>query len=152
MVGTVNAMTVRKLGKGLVLATMGLCLTAAPALARGGFRGGGFRGGFGGTVIVRPFGGYGFYDPWFWGPSWYGPYWDYGYSAHAGMGKVKINTQLKDAQVFVDGAYAGTTSQVKDMWLKAGVHNIEVRVAGHPKYAERLYVLSGKTLKISPGF
>jgi hypothetical protein len=54
--------------------------------------------------------------------------------------------------VLIDGAFAGTTSQVKDMWLRTGAHNIEVRAAGHPKYAERLYILSGKTLKISPGF
>ncbi len=104
-------------------------------------------------MVVRHFGYGGFYDPWGWGPYWYGgPYWGYGYSTLSGMGKVKIQTQLKDAQVFVDGAYAGTTSQTKDMWLKSGAHNLEVRAAGHPRYAERVYVLSGKTLKISPGF
>jgi hypothetical protein len=70
----------------------------------------------------------------------------------AGMGKVKIETRLKDAGVFIDGAYAGTTSQTKDMLLKSGAHNIEVQAAGRPKFAERVYVLSGKTLKISPGF
>jgi hypothetical protein len=69
-----------------------------------------------------------------------------------GMGKVKIETHLKDAEVFVDGALAGTARQTKDMWLKSGAHNLEVRAAGHPKYAERVYVLSGKTLKILPGF
>ncbi len=149
-----NTMQGRQFAKGLAVAVLGLCITAAPAAARGGFHGGrGFRGGFGGAVIVRPFGFSGFYDPWFWGPSWYGgPYWGYGYSMPAGMGKVKIQTQLKDAEVFVDGAYAGTTSQTKDMWLRSGAHDIEVRAAGHPKYAERVYVLSGKTLKLSPGF
>jgi hypothetical protein len=76
----------------------------------------------------------------------------YGYSMPAGMGGLKIDTHLKDAEVFIDGAFAGTTSKVKDMWLRTGAHNIEVRAAGHPKYAERLYILSGKTLKISPGF
>ena len=148
-------MTTKQLGKGLAVAVMGLCLTAVPAAARGGFGGGrGFGGGFRGGVVVRPYGFYGgFYDPWFWGPYWYGgPYSGYGYSMPAGMGKVKIETHFKDAEVFIDGAYAGTTSQVKDMWLRTGAHNIEVRAAGHPKYAERVYVLSGKTLKISPGF
>ncbi len=142
------------LGKGLAVAVMGLCLTAVPAAARGGFHGGtGFRGGFGGAVIVRPFGFGGFYDPWFWDPYWYGgPSWGYGYSMPAGMGKLKVDTHLKDAEVFIDGAYAGTTSQTKDMWLKSGAHDLEIRASGHPKYAERVYVLSGKTLKISPGF
>ncbi len=147
-------MGTRHLGKALAVAVMGLGLTAAPAAARGGFHGGvGFRGGFGRTVIVRPFGFGGFYDPWFWGPYWYGgPYWGYGYAVPADVGKVKIQTQLKDAEVFVDGAYAGTAGRLKDMPLKAGSHDIEVRAAGHPKFAERVYVLAGKTLKISPGY
>ncbi len=102
---------------------------------------------------MRPFAPYGFYSPWYWGPYGYGgPYLGYGYSMPAGMGKVKIETKLKDAGVYIDGAYAGTTSQTKDMLLRAGAHNIEVQAAGHPKYAERVYVLSGKTLKLSPGF
>ena len=153
-VGTVIAMTAKQFAKGLAVAVMGLCLTAAPAAARGGFhRGGGFRGGFGGGVVVRPFGFHGYYDPWFLGPYWYdGPYWGYGYSMPAGMGNVKIQTQIKDGEVFVDGAYAGTTGKTKDMQLKSGAHDIEIRAAGHPTYAVRVYVLSGKTLKISPGF
>ncbi|MCE5306546.1 MAG: hypothetical protein LLG20_02795 [Acidobacteriales bacterium] len=53
-------MMATKLGKGLALATMGLCLTVAPAFARGGFHGGGFRGGFDGrAVIVSPYYGFG---------------------------------------------------------------------------------------------
>jgi len=149
----VSVMSARHLGKGLAVAVLGLGLTAVPAAARGGFHGG-FRGGFGGAVIVRPYGFYGgFYDPWYWGPYWYGgPYWGYGYSQPADMGKVKIETQVKDAQVFIDGAYAGTAGQLKDIPLKAGTHDIEVRAADQPKFAERIYVLSGKTLKISPGF
>jgi hypothetical protein len=143
----------KRLSKGLAVAITGLCLAATPAAARGGFHGGGYRGGFGGAGVVRPFGYYGFYDPWIWGPSWYGgSYWGYGYSMPAGMGKIRIKTQLKDAEVFVDGAYAGTAGQTKDMFLDSGAHDIEVRAADHPKFAERVYVLSGKTLNISPGF
>ncbi len=137
----------------LALTVLALCLAAAPAAAHEGFHGGGgFGGGFHRGFVVRPFFFGGFYDPWFWGPYEYGPYWGYGYSEHAGMGKVKIETQLKDAEVYVDGAYAGTTSHTKDMWLRSGAHNIEIRAPGHPKYALHVYVLGGKTLKISPGF
>ena len=144
-----------KMTKGLLVAVMGLGLTAAPAAARGGFHGGvGFHGGFGRGVIVRPFGFYGgFYDPWFWGPYGYAaPYWGYGYSMPANAGKVKIETHQKDAQVYIDGAYAGTAKDVKDMWLRAGAHNIEVRAPGNQRYSERVYVVSGKTLKLEPGF
>ncbi len=46
--------------------------------------------------------GYGSY-----GLGWYEPY---GYVAGPTAGKVKFDTKVKDAQVYVDGAYAGTAS------------------------------------------
>jgi len=59
------------------------------------------------VVVGRPFyGGYygGGYSP-FWGPYW-GPYGFYGYP---NAGEVKLDTKVKDAQVFINGSYAGTT-------------------------------------------
>jgi hypothetical protein len=46
----------------------------------------------------------GWYSP-FWGPYW-GPY---GYSHYPNSGEVKLDTKVKDAQVFINGAYAGIT-------------------------------------------
>ena len=146
-------MRTKQVATWMAATVLGLCLAASPAWARGGFHGGGFRGSIGGAVIVRPFGFYGYYDPWFWGPFAYPtPYWGYAVPAHPGMGQVKIQTHLKDAEVWIDGAYAGTTKQTKDMWLKSGSHDIEIRAANNLRYAEHVYVLTGKTLKISPGF
>jgi hypothetical protein len=68
------------------------------------------------------------------------------------MGELKIKTPLKDAEVLVDGAYAGTTSERKHMWLRAGAHNIAIQAAGHEPFQRRIYVLSGKTMTITPGF
>ena len=97
--------------------------------------------------------GAGFYG---WGPS-YG--WGYGYGPFYGgpygmygpnLGEVKLDTHVKDAQVFLDGAYAGTAGKLKSMWLRPGKYNLEVRAPGQPKYAERIYVLGGKTLHVRP--
>jgi hypothetical protein len=105
----------------------------------------------GGFVVVRPYYGGGFYRP-FWGPYW-GPYWG-GYwgpaYAYPNSGEIKLDTKVKDAQVFINGAYAGTTHENKSMHLRPGSYNIEIKQAGATHYAERVYVVAGKTLKIHP--
>jgi hypothetical protein len=98
------------------------------------------------VVVGRPYYGYygGFYRP-FWGPYW-GSY----YYAHPNAGEVKIDTKVKDAQVFINGAFAGTTKQNKSMYLRPGSYNIEIREAGRTALSERVYVVAGKTLKLHP--
>jgi hypothetical protein len=91
-----------------------------------------------------PYYGYGFYRP-FWGPYW-GPY----YYAHPNAGEVKLDTKVKDAQVFINGAYAGTTHENKSMYLRPGSYNIEIKEAGRTPYAEKVYVVAGKTLHLHP--
>jgi PEGA domain len=83
----------------------------------------------------------------YWGPYWGPAYYGYGYPA---AGQVKLDTKVKDAEVFIDGAFAGTTHQTKSMHLRPGSYNIEIREAGLTKYAERVYVVAGKTLHLYP--
>jgi hypothetical protein len=92
----------------------------------------------------------GFYRP-FWGSYW-GPYWGpyYGYSYAPNSGEVKLDTKVKDAQVFINGAYAGTTHENKSMHLRPGNYNIEIKEAGQSHFNERVYVVAGKTLKLHP--
>jgi hypothetical protein len=125
----------------LILATavMSLAPISAPAAVR--------------VVVGRPFyggyyGGYysGFYGP-YWGPYW-GPYG--GYYAHPNAGEVKLDTKVKDAQVFINGSYAGTTHQNKSMYLRPGSYNIEIRQGGQTHFAEKVYVVAGKTLHLHP--
>jgi hypothetical protein len=87
----------------------------------------------------------GFYRP-FWGPYW-GPY---GYSYYPNAGEVKLDTKVKDAQVFINGAYAGTTHDNKTMHLRAGSYNIEIREHGQTPFAEKVYVAAGKTIHLQP--
>jgi hypothetical protein len=118
-----------------------LVLTLAPMSASAAVRG--FVG-FG-----RPYYG-GWYSP-YWGPYWGPAYGGYGYyNAHPNSGEVKLDTKVKDAQVFINGAYAGTTRQNKSMYLRPGSYNIEIREAGRTRFAERVYVVVGKTLHLRP--
>ena len=101
------------------------------------------------VVVGRPYIG-GWYHP-FWGPYW-GPYWSpyYGGYTLPNSGEVKLETKVKDAQVFINGSYAGTTKQNKTMYLRPGNYNLEIKEAGHTQYAEHIYVTAGKTLKLYP--
>jgi hypothetical protein len=76
-----------------------------------------------------------------------GPYW-VGFAYGPDKGWVKLSARPKNAEVFLDGAYAGTADHLKDMWLDPGVYNISVAAPGHAPFQQRIYVLSGKELKI----
>ncbi len=103
--------------------------------ARGGR---GFGGGFG-----YGYGGVGLYN----GP--FGNFPGYGYG-RGNAGQVKLDTKLKDAEVFLNGAYAGTTGSLKSMTLQEGTYTIEIRSPGRTRYAEKVYVIAGRTLRLSP--
>jgi hypothetical protein len=90
----------------------------------------------------------GWYAP-FWGPYW-GPYGYYGYRAYPNSGEVKLDTKVKDAQVFIDGAYAGTTHENRTMHLRPGNYNIEIRENGQTPFAQKVYVAAGQTLHLHP--
>jgi PEGA domain len=95
----------------------------------------------GGPVIV---GGY-------YGPAW-GPYGGpvYPAFAYAGTGEVKLDTKNRDAEVFVNGAFAGTTKDARSLHLRPGRYSIEVRHAGQEALNQQVFVVAGKTLHLRP--
>jgi hypothetical protein len=104
------------------------------------------------VVIVR--GGFGF-GPAFYGPGWYGGGWygagAYGYASGQRFGSVKFDTRAKSAGVYVDGGYAGTVGELKTFHLRPGSHDIELRTPdGQTFFQERINVVAGKTLKLTP--
>ncbi|HME06572.1 MAG TPA: PEGA domain-containing protein [Bryobacteraceae bacterium] len=105
----------------------------------------------GASAAIRGFvGGGGYYGAGWYGPYW-GPYWGpYGYYAYPQAGQIKLDTKVKDAQVFINGAYAGTTHENKSMHLRPGGYNIEIREAGKTQFSQRVYVAAGKTLHLRP--
>lgn len=105
-----------------------------------------------GAAVRYVRGGFGYgpaFGPWGYG---YGPYayGAYPMFSHPNAGQVKVDTNVKDAEVFINGAYAGTVGSLKSMWLRQGSYNLEVRSPGRARYAERIYVLNGKTLRVRP--
>ena len=84
--------------------------------------------------------GYFYYSPWgygpgYWGPSYYGygsygPYPSRGYD----LGSIKLKVTPRDAEVFVDGYYAGTVDDFDGVFqalkLDSGGYKIEIRKPG----------------------
>jgi hypothetical protein len=102
------------------------------------------------VVVFRGYFGPGFYGPAYYG--WYGPgyYAPYAVVPAPYEGKVKIETKMKDAGVYVDGGYAGTVGQLKTFPLRPGTHNIELRdPSGQTIFQEKIDVLAGKTTKLA---
>jgi len=120
--------------KKTILVLAGAMLALAPLSASAAVR----------VFVGPPVIGYGFYGP-YWGPGYYAPY-----VAYSNAGTVKIDSKVKDAEVFVNGAYAGTIKDNKTMHLRQGNYTIEVRHAGETTFSENVYVTAGKTLHINP--
>ena len=101
-------------------------------------------------VFIGGYFGPGFYGPAYYG--WYGPAYvaPYGVWQAPYEGKVKIETKMKDAGVYVDGGYAGTVGQLKTLPLRPGTHNIELRdKSGQTIIQEKIDVLAGKTTNLA---
>ena len=65
-------------------------------------------------------------------------------------GELKINTQDKDARVFVDGGYLGLVRKAKKFDLKPGNHDIELRNArGTVLYREKVAIVPGHTTEFN---
>jgi hypothetical protein len=98
-------------------------------------------------MVVAPYGWYGWY-------GWYGPYdgfYPYGpYLAAPNTGQVKFDTDVKDAEVFINGSLAGTVRQLKTLTMRPGSYQIEIRAPGRAPFKQKIYVVAGKTMKLRP--
>ncbi len=70
----------------------------------------------------------------------------------ANFGFVKIQTDRKDASVYVDGGFADKVEKAKKFALRPGSHEIELRDSdGRTLYKEQIAVIVGKTTELHAG-
>ena len=93
--------------------------------------------------------GYFYYSPWGWAPGYYGHPGYYGYSGYGGhygyggrygaygyeLGSVRLKVKPRDAEVFVDGYFAGQVDDFDGIFqalkLDSGGYRIEIRKPGY---------------------
>lgn len=111
-----------------------------------------------GTISVGA--GYGYYS----GPVWPGFYPPFLYDPWVGYpffpspvylvpqpdkGQVSLQGPYDNSEVYLDNAYAGTLATLKKFWLAPGIYDLEVRRKNQAPKKKRIYVLTGKTVKVS---
>lgn len=108
-------------------------------------------------VIV--YGGFGYYpspfwyDPWFgYGyPAFWGP-WPYGGYAYPPTSDVRLDVTPKDAEVYVDGYYAGLVNDFNGVFHKLhvppGEHEITLYMDGYRSVHEKVLLSPDKTIKL----
>ena len=65
------------------------------------------------------------------------------------MGEVQLTALPGKAEIYLDGAYAGTAQNLKRIWLDPGAYDLSVIAQNCAPFHKRIYVLSGKRLKVS---
>ena len=100
---------------------------------------------------------YGFYPlPIFYSSLFWDSYWPYSYPAgyfsyNDSKGEVRLSAP-KEADVYLDNAYAGKAEKLKSIWLEPGAYDLSVAGGDGASYHRRIYVLSGKSLRITAKF
>lgn len=117
-----------------------------------------------GVRLGTAYGGFGYYDGW--GPfccyspwaytGFYSPYWapfdpyfpEQFFTPGPDKGTVKLVNANKDASVYIDNAYAGKVSELKTINIAPGAYDLELQPPGGKRVEKRIYVLSGKTVRV----
>ena len=96
--------------------------------------------------------GYYYYDPYSWYPGYAGyasyPFNGYGYGYPTG--EIRLKVKPRDAEVFVDGYYAGTVNDFdgfgQALRLEEGPYTIEVRAPGYAPLSVNVRIQPGRKM------
>ena len=111
------------------------------------------------------------YRPYYASPYWYGgyyPYYGYGYPfafsvgfgccgypygyAYDNSASLRLQVSPREAEVFIDGYYAGTVDDFdgtfQRLHVEPGDHELEVFMTGHRSYQQKVYLQPGKTFNV----
>jgi len=102
-----------------------------------------------------------YYDPFFYADPWYGlqypyPYpirpYGYGYRAYEPEASVRLEVKPKEAEVYVDGYYAGVVDDFDGTFqrlrVEPGEHEIELWLDGYRTVRQKVYLARDKTFRI----
>lgn len=120
-----------------LLAASLLLVMPSPAFAGTRVSVGFYGGGYWGGPYWGPWGGWGY-------PYAYGPY---AYYAGRPLGEVHIKSPENDAQIYINGAFAGRAHDLKRFYLVPGTYNFEQRI-GSDVQKVRAYVIANRSLKL----
>jgi hypothetical protein len=95
----------------------------------------------------------GWYDPWWYGGSYGGGYYGRGYPGRSYSsfydGGLRLKVKPSDAEVFVDGYYAGIVDEFDNIFqqlrLESGPHRIEIRKDGFEPLTVEVRILPDRT-------
>jgi PEGA domain len=105
--------------------------------------------------VVVGVGGGPFYSPFYYDPFW-GPFYPYAYGAYPFVvhpeGTVKVEVSPKQAQVYVDGYYAGVVDDFdgvfKRLHTSPGGHAITLHLEGYRTVTQNIYASPDNTYKL----
>jgi hypothetical protein len=96
-----------------------------------------------------------------WGPyygGYYGAPYHYQYPIYGpgrsyyGMGSVRVEVKPRNAEVFVDGYFAGTVDDFDGVFqrlnIEPGDHEIAIYLEGHRSFSQRFYLQPGRSFNI----
>lgn len=108
-----------------------------------------------------PWGGYMYYDPFWWDyyygyyPGYYGGHYGGGYAqtyseSDYDTGKLKLKVRPREAQVYVDGYFTGVVDDydgvLQRLRLRAGTHRVELRLEGYEPSVFDVLIVEGETV------
>ena len=114
-----------------------------------------------GRAVVVVGGGYyaPYYDPYFYADPWYGyqyPYpmrpYGYGYRNYEPEASVRLEVKPKEAEVYVDGYYAGIVDDFDGTFqrlrVEPGEHEIELWLDGYRTVKQKVYLTQDNTFRV----
>jgi hypothetical protein len=109
-------------------------------------------GAYGAPGVYGAYGAYGAHGAYGAPYAHYAPYAQYAPGYGADFGGIRLSMRPRDAQVFVDGYYAGIVDDFdgtfQQLRLEPGAHKIEVRMPGFEDLELDVFVQPGRTINI----
>ena len=115
----------------------------------------------GGSRVVVVGGGFYspyYYDPFFYADPWYGQYgypirpYGYGYRNYEPEASVRLEVKPKEAEVYVDGYYAGVVDDFDGIFqrlrVEPGEHEIELWLDGYRTVRQKVYLTQDKSFRV----